>query len=115
MKNRVRFAAALACVVLLGCLAARVHHLRSVHITPAQAVCGGELLPCSALAGARAHSDAYDPCWEAEQPPKRSAKPHEDAELALLHRLDEAHCAVLVRVRAMTRIAVNARPSYLGH
>ena len=101
-------------VVMLGCLAARVHHLRSAHITPSHSFCGGELIPCSALPGARTRSSAYDPCWEAEQAPKRSPKPYENAELAMLRKLDEAHCAVLVRLRPMTRIAVDDRSSYLG-
>jgi hypothetical protein len=46
-------------------------------------------------------SPAYDPCWELEHPPKHSPRPYEDAELAILRKLDEAHCSVLGSVSAM--------------
>ena len=105
MKNGVRLAAGVLCCVVLGCVTARVAHLRSLHATPPHRLCGGELIPCAAQLGTTGapsqRSPAYDPCWEVEQPPKHSPGPYEDAELTILRKLDEAHCSVLVSVRAM--------------
>jgi hypothetical protein len=108
MKNGVRLAAGVLCCIVLGCVVARIAHLRSVHATPPHRICGGELIPCAAQIGATGttgatgeRSPAYDPCWELEQPAKHSPRLYEDAELAILRKLDEAHCSVLVRVRAM--------------
>jgi len=82
---------------------ARIAHLRSIHITPpdpAEQICGGELVPCEALFGRRftASSPNYDACREAEQPPKRSSRFFEAMELAMLRKVDQAQCAIVVNV-----------------
>lgn len=61
-------------------------------------------MPCAAIGSRELPAyPNYDACWEAKQPPKRSARFFEGMELAMLRKLDEAQCTVVASLSRALR------------